>query len=158
MIVSLRDLNGPLTLALLFLATATRLSPAPNPPPAAGGTTRLTLRNGTVYLLKEPPRISGTRIVFTTLDGRVFMMDQSEIEGVGAAPRPTVTPKKYDTGDSRALGAIARQQRDRQGKRAAVAPRSAVRRPTRTPRPRVRPAPTPRPAPTSGASGKTSPG
>jgi hypothetical protein len=115
---------------------------------------RLTLRNGTVYLLREPPRISGKRVIFTTQDGRVFTMDQSEIETVGAAPRPTPTPRRFDSGDSHALGAIARQQRERRGKKAEVAPRQAVRRPTPIP-PRH---PRPRPSPSGPAAGKTSPG
>lgn len=123
---------------------------APSEP--ASAPTKLTLRNGTVYLLKEPPRISGTRIIFTTLEGKLYMLDQSEIEAVGAMPRPTVAPKRYDIEDSRQLGAIARQRRAATGRRAEVAPRSPVKRPVRTPRPGVRVSPTAR------ASGKTSPG
>ena len=134
-----------LLLPLIWLARV------PDPPSQP---MRLTLKNGTVYVLKEPPRVSGTRVVFTTRDGRLFSMDQSEIEGIRAAPRPNPTPRRYDSGDSHALGAIARQQRDRKGKAAEVAPRSsAVRRPTPKPRPRSRAS-----NPSDRAAGKELPG
>ncbi|MEP6768087.1 MAG: hypothetical protein ABJC61_05420 [Acidobacteriota bacterium] len=94
---------------------------APSPAP----TSRLTLRNGTVYLLREPPRVSGSRVVFTTMDGQLYSMDQSEIESIGA-PRPTRTPRPYySTEDSRALGALARRDREARGLRAEVSPRRA---------------------------------
>jgi hypothetical protein len=127
-------------------------------PPDPGS--RLVLKNGTVYLLKEPPRISGTRVVFTTVDGKLFSLDESEVASIGSAPAPTPVPRRYDQEDSRALGAIARQQRDAKGKRAEVAPRAARR--TTTPKsdaksskPKVRskrsrPKPTPRAAPGGG--------
>ncbi|HYK41418.1 MAG TPA: hypothetical protein VE007_03450 [Thermoanaerobaculia bacterium] len=147
MTVSSEDVIAASLLCAILLAGPP--APVPTQPP-----TRLTLRNGTVYMLREPPRISGARVVFTTLDGRTFTMEQSEIEAVGAAPRPTATPRRYDSGDSHALGAIARQQRDRRGKKAEVAPRQpAVRRPTPTPR-----HPRRHPSPAGPAAGKTSPG
>ena len=102
------------------------LTAAVAPPPEAPGT-KLTLRNGTVYILKEPPRITGTRVVFTTTDGRLLSLDESEIQSIGSVPAPTPPPRRYDQEDSRALGAIARQQRDAKGRRAEVAPREASR-------------------------------
>jgi hypothetical protein len=120
------------------------LQPAATTTPAAAA--RLTLRSGITYLLKESPRISGTRVIFTTQDGRMFSMDESEIESIGEPPKPTVTPRRYNTQDSHALGAIARQQREARGKRAEVAPRAA-RPPRKTPKPgRPRRTPTPRPS------------
>ena len=113
-------------------------------PAAEPGPPRLTLKNGTVYRLKEPPRIAGGRIVFETLDGKVFSIAESEVAAIGMAPPPTATPR-YSTQDSRALGGIARQQRSRRGKSAEVAPRPP-RRPSKTPGPRRRP-PTPTPPP-----------
>ena len=80
------------------------------------------MKDGTVYLLKEPPQFSGGRIVFTTVDGRVLSVKQDDVQSIGAAPKPTSTPP-YDSQDSRALGAITRQQRDGKGKPAEVAPK-----------------------------------
>ncbi len=101
-----------------------------SPPASADGpanpTSRLTLRNGIVYLLAEPPRISGKRVVFTTMDGQMYSMDQSEVQSISAAPPPTRTPAhSYSTQDSRALGALARQDREARGLKAEVAPRRA---------------------------------
>lgn len=113
-------------------------------PVAASGPTRLTLKNGTVYQLREPPRISGRRIVFQTVDGKVFSIAESEVATIGSAPPPPTATPKYSSQDSRALGAIARQQRARKGKAAEVAPKPpsarkrppSVRRRPRTPTPR----------------------
>lgn len=124
--------------ALLVISLAAL---APPPPPDAGPGTRLTLRNGTVYILKEPPRITGTRVVFTTADGRLLSLDESEIQSIGSTPAPTPSPKRYDQEDSRALGAIARQQRDATGRRAEVAPTVApAKRAAKPPRTKTKPA------------------
>ena len=96
--------------------------PLASPAPA---TTRLTLKDGTVYILKEPPQVSGGRIVFTTIDGKVLSAKQDDVQSIGAVPKPTAGPPKYNPQDSRALGAIARQEREREGKTAEVAPRAA---------------------------------
>jgi hypothetical protein len=123
-------------LAAIVLSVALAAPPESGPP-------KLTLKNGTVFRLKEPPRIAGGRIVFETVDGKFFSIAESEVATIGMTPPPTATPK-YSAQDSRALGAIARQQRSRRGKSAEVAPR-APRRPTRTPAVRRRvPTPAPR--------------
>jgi hypothetical protein len=148
------------TAILAFLALRLALASPPAAVPTPGS--RLTLRNGTIYLLKEPPQISGTRVIFTTMDGRMFSMDESEIATIGAVPKAPPVARHYDEEDSRQLGAIARQQRDARGKRAEVAPRAPARRKTpkpprvsRTPRPHARP----RPTPVAGrVDGTTSPG
>lgn len=111
---------------------------------------RLTLKNGTVYILREPPRISGRLVIFTTMDGRAFSMDQNEIEAVGVAPHAKPTPRRYDSEDSHALGAITRQEREQQGKKAEVAPRPNVKHRTPTPAPPRHP----RPSPTAPPAGK----
>jgi hypothetical protein len=109
-----------------------------------GGPAKLVLKNGTVYILKEPPRISGGRIVFETTDGKIYSIAESEVATIGTAPTPTLTPR-YNIEDSRALGAIARQERSKSGRSAEVAPHP-TRRPTKTPVPHRRsPTPTPRP-------------
>lgn len=160
MIVSLELVTSRRTLSASWLAPAAAavwLAAAPAVWAAdSGAASRLVLRNGTVYLLKEPPRISGTRVVFTTLEGKMFSLDESEVASIGAAPAPTPFVRRYDQEDSRALGAIARQQRDARGKRAEVAPRAASRQRTparaKTPKPSrsVRPRPTPRASPGAG--------
>jgi hypothetical protein len=115
--------------------------PLASPPPA----TRVLMKDGTFYLLKEPPQFSGGRIVFTTVDGRVLSAKQEDVQSIGAALKPTPTPR-YSSQDSRALGAIARQQRDKEGKTAEVAPRP-TRQDTVTPKKTSRRTPTPRPTP-----------
>ncbi|MEO8431440.1 MAG: hypothetical protein ABI592_08025 [Acidobacteriota bacterium] len=107
----------------LLLSAWLTVAPGPAAPSSPGGPSRIVLRTGTEYLLKEPPRISGTRVIFTTTDGKTFSMDEKEIDSIGAAPRTAVAPKRYDVEDSTQLGAIARQQRDARGKTAEVAPR-----------------------------------
>ena len=90
-------------------------------PPAAPS--RITLKDGRVYLLKEPPRPSGTRMVFRTTGGGLFSIAKSEIASIGPAPRPAPLPRRLDPHDSRQLGAIAR--RLRKGKPVEVAPKPA---------------------------------
>jgi hypothetical protein len=109
------------------------------------------LKDGTVYILKEPPQVSGGRIVFTTIDGRVLSAKQEDVQSIGAIPKPTAGPPKYNPQDSRALGAIARQERERKGKAAEVAPQ-ATRKSTPAPKKTTsqkppRRTPTPRPTP-----------
>ncbi len=93
--------------------------------------TRMTLKNGTVYLLKDPPSASGGRIIFTTVEGKVFSLAESEVATIGSVPAPTPAPRGYNVQDSRELGAIARQQRARRGKTAEVAPGEATKKPVR---------------------------
>jgi hypothetical protein len=126
-------------LALALLVSAPLLFSSPESP-AVG---KLVLKNGTVYLLKEPPRFVGSRVVFTTTDGKLLSLDESEIASIGGG-EPTPVPNRYDQEDSRALGAIAREQRDAKGKNAEVAPYSP---PKRTPKPAKTPAPKPKPKP-----------
>jgi hypothetical protein len=112
---------------LFLLATAAAMA-AP---------TRMVLKDGTVYLLQDPPRLSGSRLVFTTAEGKTFSIDESEVESIGTAPAPTAAPRRLNPHDSHALGAFARQQRARKGKASLIAPRSGqgVRpTPRRTPR------------------------
>ena len=143
-------------LALALGIGLAALGPGPTPVP------RMTLKNGTVYLLREPPRISAGRITFTTLDGRVYSLAESDVDSIGFVPTPTPAPRvTYSSQDSRALGAIAREQREQRGVGAAVAPASAATPRASKPARRVRPTRTPRPAPSrtpAPAAGTKSPG
>jgi hypothetical protein len=123
-----------LTLGLLFA-------------PASQSPTILKLKDGRVMRLKESPRIAGGRIVFTTVEGRIYSLAESEVLSIGAEPAPTPTPRVVNPLDSHNLGAIARQERQKTGKKTEVAVRAApTPKPAKTPRPPRR-TPTPRPAP-----------
>lgn len=98
--------------------------------------TRLVMKDGTVYTLKEPPQMSGNRFIFTTVDGKTLSVRQDEVQSIGAAPKPPPPAPTYMPQDSRALGAIAREDRERQHKVAEVAPAPTVR-PTVTPKKRA---------------------
>ena len=122
-----------LSLGLLFA------TPAQSP-------TIMKLKDGRVMRLKEPPRIAGGRIVFTTIEGRTYSLAESDVLSIGADPTPTPTPRQLNPLDSHNLGAIARQQRQKSGKRAEVAVRvTPSPKPPKTTRPPKR-TPTPRPA------------
>ena len=112
-------------------------SPSGTAPPS-----RMTLKDGRVFDLKDLP-LAGRRIVFTTTDGKVYSMDETEVVTISIRTPPTPPSRTYNPQDSRALGAIARQQRNRKGISTILGgPRSPARRnPRRTP---VRP-PAPRP-------------
>jgi len=125
----------PLLFALLWLAPG-----SPSPPPL-----RLKLKDGRVYVLKEPPTLDGTRYVFETVEGKFYSLDQSEVASLGAAPRPTPARPRLNPQDSHALGAIARQQREHRGKSADVAPQAEH-------KPKRKPKPTPTPGPRSSSS------
>ncbi|MGE5275866.1 MAG: hypothetical protein ACM3SU_02630 [Acidobacteriota bacterium] len=102
--------------------------PAPTPPPT------LTLRDGRVYQLREPARTEGGRVVFTTVEGKTYSLDPSEVKSmVLSPPTPTRVPREYNPQDSRALGAIAREQRATTGKTTDLSA------PHPTPRPSARP-------------------
>ena len=77
----------------------------------------LTLRDGRVFQLKEPPRTEGSRIVFTTTEGKTYTLPANEVSSfVAVPPTPTRPPRTYNPQDSHALGAIARQERAKTGK------------------------------------------
>ncbi|HEY6928813.1 MAG TPA: hypothetical protein VJA66_03965 [Thermoanaerobaculia bacterium] len=123
------------TLLLLSLWLPQAATPQP---------TRILMKDGTSYLLKEPPQFKGGRIVFTTVDGSVLSVKQDDVQSIGMAPKPTSTPS-YDIEDSRALGAITRDERNRAGKTAEIAPKP-THKPAATPKKRARtPTPTPKP-------------
>src|SRR5215470_3466508 len=140
---------------LLAAATLAIGLSAVTPAPA----TRLVLKDGTIYFLKEPPRLWGGKIIFTTIDGKSYSLNESEVDTIGAPPAVTPTPEvTYNPQDSRSLGGIARQQREKKGLSSAIAvptpsPHRARRapRPTRTPRPPTAKTPVP-------TAGKAPPG
>jgi hypothetical protein len=94
----------------------------------------IRLKDGTVYRLKDPPHLTGGRYVFTTTDGRLLSLSEKEVAEVlllspNPPPRTVANPQ-----DSRALGAIASQQRKSKGHYTSVAP-APTPRPTNSPAP-----------------------
>jgi hypothetical protein len=133
----------------LWAVTLTVALAAVTPAPPS----RMVLKDGTVYLLKEPPRVWAGRIIFTTTDGKSYSLSESDVDTIGVSaqtPTPRVT---YSPMDSQNLGAIARQQRDEKGLTSLIAPQTTPTRrarrsspkPTRT----ARPAPSRTPSPTA---------
>ena len=100
-------------LALTLAAGLLVSTPAPS-------TTIITLKDGRVMRLKEPPRSAGGRIVFTTVEGQTYSLAESDVLAIGAEPRPTQTPPAPNRLDSHSLGAIAQEQRQKTGKKAEV--------------------------------------
>src|SRR5262249_4942521 len=137
--------------AATFATSLAAVTPAP--------ATRLVLKDGTIYFLKEPPRLWGGKIIFTTVDGKSYSLNESEVDTIGAPPQVTPSPRvTYNPQDSRDLGAIARQQREKKGLSSPMAPTSVpaprarrAAKPTRTPRPATSKTPSP-------TAGKASPG
>ena len=91
-----------------------------DPPPTVPA--QIRLKDGTTYRLKEPPFLKDGRFIFTTTDGKVFSLSEKEVDdihllGPTPVPRAIANPQ-----DSRSLGAVARQERGKTGKRAPVAP------------------------------------
>ena len=81
---------------------------------------KLALEDGTVYILKEPPRFWAGRIIFTTAEGKSYSLNESEVDTIGVSPQ-TPTPRvTYSPMDSKSLGAIARQQREKKGSSAPL--------------------------------------
>jgi CRP-like cAMP-binding protein len=108
--------------------------------PGTQSETIMKLRDGRVMRLREAPRIAGGRIVFTTIDGRTYSLAENEVLSIGADPTPSPTPRQMNPLDSHNLGAIARQERQKTGRKAEVAVR-----PTATPKPETAPKPPKRP-------------
>ena len=103
---------GILALSLWALAAP----PAPTPLP------RLTLRDGRVFELTGPPRTEAGHVIFTTKEGKTYTLLESEVQSfVDVPPTPTRVPSSYNPQDSRALGAIARQERAKTGKKTDLA-------------------------------------
>jgi hypothetical protein len=102
--------------AMLLVLIATLASVAVTVPAT------LRLKDGTVYQLREPPYLKNGRFQFTTLRGNFYSISEKEVADIHLlAPSPTPTPAPNPQ-DSRQLGAIARKERKRTGKHAAVAP------------------------------------
>jgi hypothetical protein len=143
---------GILALSLWALAAP----PAPTPLP------RLTLRDGRVFELTAAPRTEAGRVIFTTKEGKTYSLPASEVQSfVDVPPTPTRVPSGYNPQDSRALGAIARQERAKTGKKTDLSasaaststtpPHAKTKAPkkTRTPAPKKTAAATRTPTPTA---------
>jgi len=136
----------------LSLALGIFLS-APTPPPT------LTLKDGRVFYLKRAPHEEHGRLVFTTLEGKTYSLDRNEVRSfVNAPPTATRTPRVLNPQDSRELGAIARQKRQREGKttdlsgpRVTRTPPGRARSRTRVPTPARTPKPSAPPRPSATA-------
>jgi len=101
--------------------------PAPTPRP------RLTLRDGRVFELTGPPRKEAGHVIFTTKEGKTYSLPESEVQSfVDVPPTPTRPPSSYNQEDSRALGAIARQERAKTGKTTDLSSPPASTAPART--------------------------
>jgi hypothetical protein len=101
--------------------------PAPTPLP------RLTLRDGRVFELSGPPRTEAGHVIFTTKEGKTYSLPASEVQSfVDVPPTPTRPPKTYNQEDSRALGAIAREERAKTGKSTVLSSQPASTPPPRT--------------------------
>ncbi len=82
----------------------------------------IRLKDGTVYQLQAPPHMSGSRFVFTTSEGRLLSIAESEVDEIRLTPAASEPRAGLNPQDSRALGAIARQQRRNHGKFTLIAP------------------------------------
>lgn len=90
--------------------------------PARTAQAVLRLKDGTSYSLRTAPHMTGTRVVFTTLDGMTWSLSEADVDEVrllSPAPAPRDAPNPQD---SRDLGAYARQQRRNTGKHTLIAP------------------------------------
>jgi hypothetical protein len=96
---------------------------------AASVPAQMRLKGGTVYELKEPPRLKDGRFVFTTQKGKCYSLAEDEVSEIQLLSRPDASTEAPNPQDSRQLGAIARQQRREKGRYTAIAPAP-------TPRPR----------------------
>ncbi|MEP6992906.1 MAG: hypothetical protein ABI968_00195 [Acidobacteriota bacterium] len=66
--------------------------------------------------------MSGSRFVFTTSEGRLLSVAETEVEEIRLLSPTPVPRDALDPHDSHALGAIARQQRHRSGRYTLLAP------------------------------------
>lgn len=106
-------MRAGLFLVLLALRGAATATP---PTPAV-----IRTKDGTIYQLPAPPRLSNGRFVFTASDGRVYSLGEAEVDEVRLLPTAP-EPSGPDRQDSHQLGAIARQERNQKGKHTLLAP------------------------------------
>ena len=82
---------------------------------------QMRLKDGTVYELKEPPFLKNGRFIFTTQDGKVLSLAETEVDEIkllsSAPPDRALNPH-----DSHQLGAIARERRRSRGSYTLLAP------------------------------------
>ncbi len=81
----------------------------------------IRLKDGTVYQLQAPPRLTNGRFVFTASDGQVYSLREAEVDEIRLLA-PATASSGPDRQDSHQLGAIARQERSQKGKHTLIAP------------------------------------
>lgn len=84
----------------------------------------LTMKSGESYRLKSASVHKNGVVTFTTIDGRLLSVKEKEVAREAEAP-PATPPKHANRGDTRQLGAFAREQRQETGKSAPVAGKEA---------------------------------
>src|ERR1700730_10917464 len=89
----------------------------------------LRLKDGTIYRLQSPPHLSAGRFVFTTSDGQLLSLAETEVDEIRLMPPNSDARAALKPHDSHSLGAIARQERRNKGKYTLISPAP-------TPRPR----------------------
>ena len=82
----------------------------------------IRLKDGTVYRLQSPPHLTSGRFVFTTSDGQLLSLAESEVDEIRLTPPNSDSRAALNPHDSHALGAIARQQRRTKGRYTLIAP------------------------------------
>ncbi|MGH9399202.1 MAG: hypothetical protein ACRD00_02455 [Thermoanaerobaculia bacterium] len=110
--------------------------------PASQTPTIMKLKDGRVMRLKEPPKVAGGRVVFTTAEGNTYSLPEGDVLSIRAESAPTPAPTKLNALDSHSLGAIARQERQKTGKNSELGVRATPSpKPSKTPRPAGTPGP-----------------
>lgn len=82
------------------------------------------MKSGESYRLKSAARHKNGIVTFTTTDGRLLSVKEKEVAREAEAP-PPAPPKRANRGDTRQLGAFAREQREETGKSAPVSGKEA---------------------------------
>ena len=82
----------------------------------------ILLKDGTIYRTQSPPHLTGGRFVFTTADGRLLSLAETEVDEIRLTPPDLNARTAPNPQDSHALGAIARQQRRSKGKYTLLSP------------------------------------
>ena len=86
---------------------------------ATVGADTLVMKSGEKYQTNGPSTHKNGRVTFTTTANRVYSVKESEVSQEISGP-PPASLQQIDRTDSRQLGAIAREQREKRGETAPV--------------------------------------